>query len=82
MEMEKVKSLFLVEDKRDESSKSYRPSEAMSINGLGFIIAILVMIFDVPEAEAAAVVMAIWNVINMILRWRSRGGEVKAKGDS
>ena len=77
--MNNIKSRFLVEDKRRNRGKDYRVSVGMTGNAIALAISVLVAMFDVPEAHAAAVVMGAMALANMVRRWYSRGGEVKAK---
>ena len=74
-------NLFLVQDMRLDKAKQFRPSKDMIGNAAALMISILVAMFVVPEAQAAAGIMGLMAFANMILRWISSGGDVKAKMD-
>lgn len=81
---ELFKDLFIVFDEYKESG--WRLSEAMIANMIVLVSSALVLIFGVDlgltDLETGAVATGIMSVVGIILRLRSKGGEIKIGKDN
>lgn len=85
--MSDIKNLWVVKEPDGETRKS----EAMITNTVTLVLSILAAIvaknydFEVGETEivalAAAITAGIGSVAGLVLRYRSRGGTIKAKNE-
>ena len=83
--MSELKNIWVVK----EPEGGTRKSEAMITNTVTLAISILAAViaknyeFEIGEADiailAAAVTAGLGSVAGLVLRWRSRGGTIKAK---
>lgn len=79
-----IKDFFMVYDELKDSG--YRPSEAMIVNAVLLVSSALVIIFGVDlqltDVESYAIAGAIFSFINIIVRFRSKGGQSKLKKET